>query len=45
MVEDEAVKKPQMYPMRYIEDFFEVSSLISAGRTDFAAEDHFSATC
>jgi hypothetical protein len=41
MVEDESVKKP----LRYIEDFFALSSSASAERSDFAAEEHFSAAC
>jgi hypothetical protein len=45
MVEDESVKKPQVYPLRYIEDFFALSSSTSAERSDFAAEEHFSAAC
>jgi hypothetical protein len=45
MVEDESVKKPQVYPLRYIEDFFTPSSSASAKRSDFAAEEHFSAAC
>ena len=45
MVEDESVKKPQVYPLRYIEDFFARSSSASAKRSDFAAEEHFSAAC
>ena len=45
MGEDESTKKPQVYPLRYIEDFFALSSLASAERSDFAAEEHFSAAC
>jgi hypothetical protein len=45
MVEAESVKKPQVYPLRYIEDFFALSSSASAKRSDFAAEEHFSAAC
>ena len=41
MGEDESAKKPQVYPLRYIEDFFALSSLASAERPDFAAEGHF----
>ncbi len=43
--EDESPKKPQVSPLRYIEDFFALSSSASAERSDFAAEEHFSATC
>jgi hypothetical protein len=34
-----------VYPLRYIEDFFALSSSASAERSDFAAEAHFSAAC
>jgi hypothetical protein len=45
MVEDESVKNPPVHPLRYIEDFFSLSSSASAERSDFAAEEHFSAAC
>jgi hypothetical protein len=41
MGEDEGAKKPQVYPLRYIEDFFARSSSASAERSDFAAEEIF----
>jgi hypothetical protein len=45
MDEDESAKKPQVYPLRYIQGFFALSSSASAERSDFAAEEIFSAAC
>ncbi len=45
MAEGESAKKPQVYPLRYIEDFVALSPSASAERSDFVAEEHFSAAC
>jgi hypothetical protein len=41
----EAGEKPEMYPLRYIEDFSPASQTDSDGRSDFAAAEPFSSPC
>jgi hypothetical protein len=41
----EAGEKPEMYPLRYIEDFSLSPQASSDGRSDFAAEEPFSSPC
>ena len=38
-------EKPEMYPLRYIEDFSPAPQASSDGRSDFAAEEPFSSPC
>ena len=35
-------EKPEMHPLRYIEDFYPSPQTSSDGRSDFAAEEPFS---
>ncbi len=45
MAEDESAKKSSMYRSGYTCGFFALSSSAIAERSDFAAEEHFSAAC
>jgi hypothetical protein len=38
-------EKPEMYPLRYMEDFSPAPQASSDGRSDFAAEEPFSSPC
>ena len=37
-------KKPQMYPLRYVEDFFDVSNEVAVKLSKCAAGNHFHPT-
>jgi hypothetical protein len=38
-------KKPQTYPLRYVEDFFGVSNEVAVKLSKCATGDHFSPPC
>jgi hypothetical protein len=43
--EAEMAKKPQTYPLRYVEDFFDVSNDVAVKLSKCAAGNHFSPPC
>jgi hypothetical protein len=43
--EAEMAKKPQTYPLKYVEDFFDVSNEVAIKLSKCAAENHFSPPC